>query len=692
MAENKSSDTEIKRYSLNLIISILLAIISYLFIAKIISIFYKPNISSILENNMMVLVPGLIHRCKPEPLEKCLFITGVFLIPLFVLIFYSMLKKMLLSKEEKFINNLFISTSLFTAAILFLFIFAVFNAPSVYVPPYSYLQLYILNSVLHSNLSFLVLGPVIIFFYFILRLNYLPKKKPFTVITMFLDISCLLLSVYMGIIFVCSIDIRSLRSLHFETVFYSMVQLFKGVPLGTDDFTNSYGLYPYFLNSIFKIIGLSVLKCSIIFCILISLSFLLIFFFLKNTVNNKFLVFLGFTSVVFLPTLSPLLFGVKLSNPVDPYYQYLPIRYIFPCLFLFVSSLYFKNNSKSYYYLLTILCPLSLLWNLDTGVVITLSWILLNIYSEFISKDMKTVFKNSVWHIIKIALVMMITITSFYLLVFIGYGRTPNLGLLTRTLTIFSKFGFGLEPMPLIHPWNILVLAYITGMAISIMALVDKNITPRTKYIFLVTIMGTGMLLYYQGRSHDFTLNAPSFYFFILLTLFLDNLLSLLKNYSNFFLEFFSILMTSILSLSVLFMSLNVDNMIFLFKESIRNIQVESPETIRIEKNCEFIRKHASPSEEIIILSGWSGIYFSRIPNISAFHPDITELYLQSDYERLERIIKESDVKIFAEEFNALIRVEGIVKTLAIVDGNGHMFLLKKYNHNDNRYSWTSKN
>jgi hypothetical protein len=126
-------------------------------------------------------------------------------------------------------------------------------------------------------------------------------------------------------------------------------------------------------------------------------------------------------------------------------------------------------------------------------------------------------------------------------------------------------------------------------------------------------------------------------------------------------------------------MSINIQDLYSILENSIKNVQVESPEQIRIEKNCDFIRKHASPSEKIIIFSGWSGIYFSKIPNISAFHPDITELYLQSDYERLEKMIKESDVKVFAEEFNALIRIEGIVKTLAIADRNEHMFLLKKY-------------
>jgi hypothetical protein len=243
---------------------------------------------------------------------------------------------------------------------------------------------------------------------------------------------------------------------------------------------------------------------------------------------------------------------------------------------------------------------------------------------------------------------------------------------------IFSKLGYGMLPMPLLHTWNILALTYIIGMGISIRALKEKDISPWTKNIFLTTIMGTGMLLYYQGRSHDLTFFAPSFYFFILLTLFLDRILSFLKSNRNLLLEFLSITIASILSLSVIFMSINIKDEIQILEDSIKNVRADSQEKNRIETNCDFIRKHSKPFEKIIILSGWSGIYFSKISNISAFHPDIIELYLKSDYARLEKIIKETNVKIFAENFIGLKKAEGVLKTLTITDNNGYMALLKK--------------
>jgi hypothetical protein len=551
--KNKLSDIEIKRDCINLVLSTSFSTISYLILAKLISLFYKPDISSILERARTLLVPCLIY---PKPLERTLFIAGIFLIPVFLFVYYLILKRLLNNKEGNLIDNIWIFICLCTVTILPLFIFKVMNAPSLYLPPYSHLQLYILNSTLNRNVSLLFCVPIIILYVF-LKINCSPDNNSVKFIMILLDIFCLLLIAYMGTIYVFSIYTTSDN---FESVFYSVVQLFKGVPLGMDGFTNTYGLYPYFLNIIFKIIGLSVLKCSIVFCTLIALSFLWILFFLKNTVNNKFLVFLGFTSVVYLPNLSGQLFMVQFIGrvQVEPYYAYLPLRYLFPCLLLFLSSLYIKNKNKYLYILSSIMCSLSLLWNFDTGVITTASWMLLNFYSEFEQKNISAIFKNILWHIIKISIVMTITIAFFYLYIFIRYGRIFDISVLYQTLNVFSNLGLNLLPMPLFHPWNLLALAYITGIGISIRAIIEKDITPWTKNIFLVTIMGTGMLLYYEGRSHDASLFGPSFYFFILLTLFLDKILSFLKNNKIFLLNILSILIASILSLSVIFMSINI--------------------------------------------------------------------------------------------------------------------------------------
>jgi hypothetical protein len=230
--------------------------------------------------------------------------------------------------------------------------------------------------------------------------------------------------------------------------------------------------------------------------------------------------------------------------------------------------------------------------------------------------------------------------------------------------------------MPLFHPWNILVLAYIIGIGICISAIIEKNITPWTKNIFLVTVMGIGMLLYYEGRSHDYNLQGPVFYFLILLTLLLDKIFIFLRNNKNLLLTFLSVLIASILSLSVILMTINITDEFSRLRSVVKDVY-DSPFKTIAQMNCNFIKRHANPSEKIIILSRDSGTYFSKIPNISAFNPG--DLYLQKDYERLVKLICESDVKVFADHTNEVNRYTELLNTMEIIDSNGYMFLLKRH-------------
>jgi hypothetical protein len=680
--EIKSSNIGIKKGCINLVASITLAIISYAVVAKLISVFYQPDISLILDKARELLIPTLVNYCNPEPLERTLFILGILLIPAFLLVYYLIIKWFLHHKSESAINKMWMLICSYALILVSLLIYEVLGSPSQKEPLISYFQFYILFSILDKNIPLIIFVPFIMALYFLLKAAYSQENKTGNIIEIFSYVFCLLLISYMSAIYVFSVYTVDQ---HFDTVFYSMVQLFKGVPPGVDGFTNTYGLYPYFLNIIFKIIGLSVFKCSIVFCMLIALSYLLIFLFLKNTVDNKLLMLSGFVSAIYFPKLSMNLLHtrtlfIKYGEFVShAYYQFLPIRYVFPCLLLCLGALYIKNKNKYLYFTSSVVCGLSLLWNFDTGVITALSWMLLNIYSECEQEHVKTILRNGLWHLIKILSVMIITILCFLLVVYIFYGRILNPILITSSLYIFSQLGFFMISMPLIHPWTILVLAYMTGIGICIRAIVEKDITPWTKNIFLVTVMGTGMLLYYQGRSHDITFQEPFFYFFILLTLFLDKIFSYLKSNKNILLTFFSIIIASTFSMAMILMTININDEIFLLRNAVNDVY-DSPYKVVIQKDCDFIRKHANPSEKIIIFSRDEAIYFSKIPNASAFNPGFSECFLKTDYERLEKLVARSDVKFFVAENEPYVdqAFSSIGKLLTVADYNGHMYLFKR--------------
>lgn len=677
--EVKTSNIEVRKICINLVASITLAVISYAAVAKLISIFYKPDVSLILQKAKVLLIPGFFNECRPEPMEKTLFILGILLIPVFLLACYFMIKRFLRDKSESFINRAWIFICLYAIITLPLFIYVILATQSYYVPRYSYGQLYILTSILDKNISlfhFVLAVPFIIILYFLLKVDYSAGSLYSKIIKKLSATICFLLIPYIS-----ALHLFSIYKLdhHFDAVFYSMVQLFKGAPLGVDGFTNTYGLYPYFLNVIFKVTGLSVLKCSIVFCVLIAICYLLILYYLKNTVHNPLAVFLGFTSVVFLPNLSVQLLSMKMMGIATPFYQYLPIRCLFPFLLLYLGASYIQNKNQYIYNLISVVCGLALLWNFESGVVTSLSWILLNCYSECEQDKVKTFLKNSAGHLIKILSLIIITVLCFLLVVYIFYGRIINPVSLIQTTLIFTQLGYFMLPLPLIHPWNILALAYITGMGICIMAAIEREITPWTKNVFLVTVLGTGMLLYYQGRSHDWMIMGMFFYFLILLTLFLYKAISFLTDNRNLLITLLSVLTATILSLSVILMAINVKDEYSLFKTTLKNIQAPSRAKDIIQSDCNFIRMHAKPSEKIIIFARDSATYFSKIPNASAFNPGFIECFLKTDYARLEKIMAGPDVKFFVAE-NDYFNVKtfsGLGKDLQMAASNGHMVLFK---------------
>ncbi len=130
--------------------------------------------------------------------------------------------------------------------------------------------------------------------------------------------------------------------------------------------------------------------------------------------------------------------------------------------------------------------------------------------------------------------------------------------------------------------------------------------------------------------------------------------------------------------ITVIFMLINIKHECFILKTSLKNVQGYSATKQVIQMNSNFIKEHIHPSEKVIILSHNSCTYFSKIPNISAFNPGLSELYLKSDYERLRKIMEESDVKIFADRTKETNYVTDILTNLEIIDSNGHIFLLKK--------------
>ena len=431
----------------------------------------------------------------------------------------------------------------------------------------------------------------------------------------------------------------------FSAVYYAMTQVYAGSPMLVDHFTGTYGLYPHFLNPLFQLIGMNVFKFSLVMSLLLGISFLFNFYFLKQLVSNKIILFLGFTTVLFFPYLD-----FKFTNSFDCIFSAYPIRYIIPSTLAFLGTLYLLKTSVKIYWLTFFISALFILWNPEMGIVCYLSWILVNVYNDFYTAEGKVATRKMLYHILAGICVVIIVFYAYKLLIWLFYGAAPDMQLLFGSIFIFGKIGFGLLPMSLVHPWNLMALILILGFTWSIIKWYKKEVTPKSSVVLLISLIGLGYFIYFQGRSQDTNFALSSGFCLILLTLLGDELWKTVKNTNLFLLNALFIVFLFFISFSIVEILLSKSKMTELvYQEEDRNNQATAQEID--ESNTDFIVKNSSEKEKIFIVAQKKNqsLFFDGNKRVSVFNPGFIDLFFLTDVARMENILIDSSFSVFTQ-------------------------------------------
>ncbi|GEM_PF-1319953 len=315
----------------------------------------------------------------------------------------------------------------------------------------------------------------------------------------------------------------STYALHFNAVFHSVVQVYLGKAL-LIDFSNQYGLYPHFLAPLLHLLGLSIYKFSLVMAGLVLVAYASLGLFLERTLRSRLLAFVAFAGVVFFSSAFSLILV-----PEDRYFQYVPIRFVFPAVGILMASIYvYATRAKAKqlaYWSTHLLCSVGVLWNFDSGVVLFLAWILLLLYLECCQRNLSAITLGILKQGAAALAVFAGVIMVFSLTLLVQHGAVPDFLGSASYQKFFYLFGFYMLPMPLLHPWNLVALVYLAGLAYAIQAMLgvgsDRN---RAAIILFISLLGIGLFSYYQGRSHDFNLIHVLYPAILLLALYLDGL------------------------------------------------------------------------------------------------------------------------------------------------------------------------
>ena len=673
---------------------LLSATLVYLVIAELILNFYHPDISSAIEYAKKVSMNYSPKTFLPKPTERLLFVSAVFVFTISIFLFYYLANKYIRTLKEKPLQAIYYASIITSAGIIILISYLGLMAANPFATDMqnsqdmaakTNLDFYFISTFIYNNfyLFVFIIFPIILF-------NFLYKFKLSEKTNLIIDKTkgvfvygfCILLIIVIFLMSSFHFPYTYENKYDFNAVYYSVVQVYNGLPMLVDNFTNTYGLYPHFVVPILKLFGLSVLSFSTLMAFLIAVCYVFVLLFLRKMVSNKLLILFGFTTILY-----NYYFYVHTITNFDASFSGLPIRSILPSGLIIFAIAYLKNRPKTLYYMSFFIFSFGILWNPEFGIVTYLSLIAFYSYLELSSQQFKVSVKKIIYHILTGLGILAITLSLYSIIIKIFYGSFPALTYLLSTAKVFSIIGFNMLPMPTtFHPWMLFAITFLIGLLNTIHHIITKNISSRSAIIFLLTIIGIQTFSYYEGRSHNWTLIVVYQQAFLLLTIFADDLLKIIKKQKIFIVPF--ALIAFILSFSLFQTIYDYKKITELIYENDNKAQNQD-ENNRIIENGNFIKNLTTEKEKILILTAnqYYGLYYGMTKTTAAVNPGFMELFFKTDYERiLSFLIKNKSTKIFFEpeafRFNDS-RIPVILSSLYnIAETNGKVLLLSKKREN----------
>lgn len=332
-------------------------------------------------------------------------------------------------------------------------------------------------------LAFVLL--IIIYFY-----KYLIKNK---IINNFFEI-IFLLSIFLFSLYFASYQIINdyhlyyMNAIHMDVVIYPIVQVFLGKTLLVNAVAQ-YGLYAHFMEPVLKLTGLSLVSITGIFGVILFFALFIFGFGIFKILNNKLISIIGF---------SIFLYSVFITFMLYPYqllYQTYAIRLIFPAYAFLASIYYFKNPQLKILLIHVFILTLGILWNIDSGIIVFLSFSSAIIFS-IINRAELTLSKKVSLLTVKVAIIVgvfLITMFLFSLFINLRSSEWPNFYDLFVSFDHFAKGKskpFSLEQVRFIG-----VIIYISALYYIISISLNNKINDKfyANIIFYLLIFGIGI-------------------------------------------------------------------------------------------------------------------------------------------------------------------------------------------------------
>lgn len=653
-----------------LLLCVLLSALGFYVIALLCQNFYHPDIQPLIEESKTLLPEYLINDVRPEPLESLLYNIGLLYFPLSLLGLYALFS---LKGPERLFSRPNTATAIIYMTCLGLLVLGFFTlrAPNPFLGakfsvtdfhPTNFKVFFAPLLAARKPLQYLVFIPAILgLFYGLSRLKPQAYKRTDLVLGLAVNLIALwLLSVIYRMNHYAFPDTWQ-GQYDLNAVYYSMTQTLAGSPVLIDGVTNTYGGYPLFLAPLFKLIGLDIAHFTLVMSLLLVGCIVCWAYFLNRFSRSRLIAAMGLVALLFFVYLTPYLHDALMDrHTFDSYFANAPIRWLSPALTLLMAALYCsqrKTLSRTAYYAAALLLPLGIVWSPDFGLIGCVAWLLFLLFHDFWARDARSAerprpsfaWQTELRHIAVWAIGIIVTLGLFALGLRLAYGAWPDYRLLFRTATIFGKIGFFTLPMQACHPWIPVVLTFCIGLAYSLAYFYRRQTTRRTAVVFLLSILGCGLFVYFKSRSYHSNLFQPALYAVMLGILFTDSLWHQVREKRIGQLWLPCAIGLSLIGAAVPESLAAAPAMSQLTRPYHGNTPPQDKQ--RIIENKAFIQQYRHKTDKAWVLTSnkFQSFYFDKPLLKSAFNPGFLDLNTLADYERAKHTLRDSNFTVFLD-------------------------------------------
>lgn len=436
-----------------------------------------------------------------------------------------------------------------------------------------------------------------------------------------------------------------------DAVFYGLTQIMHGKTL-LSNMPSQYGMFPEILYPLFKLIGLSTFKFSLVMCILEYLALFALLLTIYLLTNNILITTLY---AIFLGLICGGIYTLLGSHGVlelSPYYQYWPIRFIFPATSILIFWWFAKKITYKKTALISLFVSLATIWNLESGISIfgaTLFYMCaLSIYAG-------TRTETSQKYILRNIFLLICTIT-IALIIFALYMEIKS-GFLINWMDIFKYqhifYNLGVAQLPMtkeLDMWCVILATYLFGIIYSFFKWTnnrDSNdiLTPCILYI---STLGIGLFTYYEYRAHPLNLINVSWSSILLWCIFANEIFIKIKQQklpTIFALFGFPVIFLCLFSTTIYIYLLPI-----LYKRGTALLITTPAPNSELAKNTLFIKNELPDSDRkaVILLPGQS-IFSAELTIASEIDgPGEMETLLKIDYDSaINQLLTKSVKNIF---------------------------------------------